>query len=256
MRADVLPRGSSPWPGPVTSLFYRIGRPRPGPVYTSRHTAAGVSSPSWWTGAGRDEKGVERKDMSSCKFPHQLCLVGWLNDSVRQGDSQVGRMETATRSSRCSSQWQSAQHCATLYCGASQWALRSAAGGPFHLSWRMASWCGRGTSGRKHRFFLTTWKNMLTTSPFHLTFPFIPSFPITPLWYPFFFFFFHCSCFVCSSLSNLKTTVQLSYKRKICFHPKHCPPDCFLIKNVLINDAHVIKLFVIHQHSNSAVLYD
>lgn len=59
MSADVLPRGSSPSPGPVTSLFYRIGRPRPGPACTSQQTAAGVSFPSCWTGIRRDDKGVE-----------------------------------------------------------------------------------------------------------------------------------------------------------------------------------------------------
>lgn len=44
---QVSPLGSNPSPRLVTSLFYRIGRPRPGPVYTSRRTAAWVFFPSW-----------------------------------------------------------------------------------------------------------------------------------------------------------------------------------------------------------------
>lgn len=174
MSADVIPRGSSPSPGPVTSLFYRIGRPRPEPVYTSQQTAAGVSFPSWWTGIGWDEKGVEG---TGCRYVllwipsrHQL-------DWVIQCGRKTGRLGTVTRSSRCSSQCQWAEHCGTLYCGANQWALRSAAGGRLNLSWWMASWCGRGTSGRK---CLSSELGKTCSPPLHfiLLFPFISSLPI------------------------------------------------------------------------------
>lgn len=75
--ADVIPRGSSPSPGPVTSRFYRIGRPRPGPVYTSQQTAAGVSFPSCWTGNGRDGERSGRYGMSIRLPVNSLPAPAW-----------------------------------------------------------------------------------------------------------------------------------------------------------------------------------
>lgn len=91
---SVLPPGSSPLPGPVTSQFYRIGRPRPGRVYTSQRTAAWVSFPSWQAGIRQEDGGTEIQTgpplspAGTSRVLFSYRLLQWVRQGKRQHAQQ------------------------------------------------------------------------------------------------------------------------------------------------------------------------
>lgn len=76
---NLVPLDSSLSPGLVTSLFYRIGRPRSAPAYTSPRTAAWVFSPSSWNKTGRPFKGSRSTNTGkfgkSSRSPAAVCCI-------------------------------------------------------------------------------------------------------------------------------------------------------------------------------------
>lgn len=153
--ADVLPLGSSPSPEPVTSPFYRIGRPRPGPVYTSRRTAA--SFPSCWTGkkdarrAVSGRSGMPIRPLVNSPGSSFVSLSDWVMECVRAAGGE-------TRHAQQQQPVPVSGALRSLYRGANQWALRSArataAGGGLNLSrWWTAQLMWPGQVREKVPFF-------------------------------------------------------------------------------------------------------
>lgn len=101
------------------------------------------------------------------------------------------------RSSRCSSSARE-RSTAELYIAApANERCAVLRGGRLNLSWRMASWCGWGTSGRKYLVFLRAWKK-------HAHHLFIPS-----------CFFFHSfDILLCFRLPILKKTLHFLWKKE------------------------------------------
>lgn len=154
---NVLPPGSSPLPGPVTSQFYRIGRPRPGRVYTSQRTAAWVSFPSWQAGIRREDKGTAIRTGPTLNpaGTSRVLFSYWLLQWVRQGKRQYAQQRRQQQSEsgplRNFILWR--QPMSAAQCASRSRMRRRRRSVHEALSWWMVRWVGCGMPSRKYLFF-------------------------------------------------------------------------------------------------------